>query len=81
MLMCIDLTEFLKESKDVFAWSYIDMPSLDPKIVVHRLSIKVGAKLVKQKLHWMRSKVILKIKNEVTEQYNVGFLKVINYPQ
>ena len=28
--------------KGVFAWSYREMPRLDPKVVVHRLSLKRG---------------------------------------
>ncbi|KAL0289055.1 UNVERIFIED_CONTAM: hypothetical protein Sangu_2631900 [Sesamum angustifolium] len=38
----------LNEFKDVFAWSYKEMPGLDPKIVVHHLSVKKGARPVKQ---------------------------------
>ena len=34
--------ELLSEYKDVFAWSYKEIPELDPKVVVHRLSIKRG---------------------------------------
>ncbi|KAL0411119.1 UNVERIFIED_CONTAM: hypothetical protein Slati_3701600 [Sesamum latifolium] len=30
----------LHEFKDVFAWSYKKMPGLDPKVVVHHLSVK-----------------------------------------
>jgi len=30
----------LGEYKDVFAWSYQEMPGLDPKVAVHRLSIR-----------------------------------------
>ena len=32
--------ELLKEYADVFAWSYQDMPRLDPRIVEHRLPLK-----------------------------------------
>ena len=32
--------ELLKEYADVFAWSYQDMPGLDPRIVEHRLPLK-----------------------------------------
>ena len=31
--------ELLKEYADVFAWSYQDMPGLDPRIVEHRLPL------------------------------------------
>ncbi|KAK4400811.1 Retrovirus-related Pol polyprotein from transposon.6 [Sesamum angolense] len=39
----------LNEFKDVFAWSYKEMPELDPKVAVHHLSVKKGASLVKNK--------------------------------
>nr|GLL29662.1 uncharacterized protein LOC109154689 [Ipomoea trifida] len=32
--------ELLKEYIDVFAWTYKEMPGLDPKVVVHRLAVK-----------------------------------------
>jgi len=34
------LVDLLKKYSDVFAWSYQDMPRLDPEIVVHKLPIK-----------------------------------------
>ncbi|KAL0445110.1 UNVERIFIED_CONTAM: hypothetical protein Slati_2233700 [Sesamum latifolium] len=38
----------LHEFKDVFAWSYKEMPGLDPKIAVHHLSVRKRARPVKQ---------------------------------
>ncbi|XP_060202223.1 uncharacterized protein LOC132630681 [Lycium barbarum] len=32
--------ELLKEYKDVFSWSYKEMPGLDPKVAVHHLTLK-----------------------------------------
>jgi hypothetical protein len=37
----------LKEFRDVFAWSYKEMSSLDPKIVIHHLAIRDGVAPVK----------------------------------
>ena len=34
------LASFLKMNQDVFAWSYDDMPGIDPSIIVHRLNVK-----------------------------------------
>jgi len=34
------LYSLLREFKDVFAWSYQDMPGLDPDIVQHKLPLK-----------------------------------------
>jgi len=39
---------FLGEYKDVFAWSYQEMPGLDSKVAVHRLSIRKGVSNKKQ---------------------------------
>jgi len=43
-----DLISLIKEYIDVFAWSYEDMPGLDPHVAMHRLNIKPDAKPVKQ---------------------------------
>ncbi|KAL0401720.1 UNVERIFIED_CONTAM: hypothetical protein Slati_4201900 [Sesamum latifolium] len=40
--------ELLHEFKNVFAWSYKEMPGLDAKVAVHQLSISKGARPVKQ---------------------------------
>ena len=34
------LIHFLKQHQEVFAWTYEDMPGLDPKLVEHRLVLK-----------------------------------------
>jgi len=40
--------ELLSEYKDVFAWSYKEIPGLDPKVAVNRLSIESGISPKKQ---------------------------------
>lgn len=40
-----DMIEFLKNYKDVFPWSYQDMPGLDTDLVVHRLPFIPGSSL------------------------------------
>ncbi|KAL5576345.1 hypothetical protein UlMin_018044 [Ulmus minor] len=44
-----DLIIFLREHRDVFAWSHEDMPGIDPSVIVHRLNIDPNFKPVKQK--------------------------------
>ena len=44
------LIDLLRSYLDVFAWSYEDMPGLDPTIVQHHLPILPHARLVKKKL-------------------------------
>ncbi|KAM1528731.1 hypothetical protein ACFX1Z_018035 [Malus domestica] len=40
--------QLLSEYKDVFAWTYKEMPSLDPVIAVHHLAVKPGTRPIKQ---------------------------------
>ena len=44
------LLRLLKSYLDVFAWSYEDMPGLDPSIIQYHLPLLPHARLVKQKL-------------------------------
>ena len=76
-----DLIALLHEYKDVFAWSYQDMPGLNTDIVVHKLPLKPECKPVQQKLRRMRPEMLLKIKEEVKKQFDAGFLQVSKYPE
>ncbi|KAA3472474.1 hypothetical protein EPI10_022952 [Gossypium australe] len=60
-----NLIKLLQGFKDVFAWSYEDMPGLSTDIAVHRLPIRRDYKPVQQKLRRMRLDIVLKIKEEV----------------
>jgi len=74
------LVALLIEFKEVFAWSYDDMPGTDIDIGQHCIPIDRTIMLVKQKLRRMKPEWTLKIKEEVEKQYNVGFLRVVDYP-
>ena len=63
------LVALLTKFKEVFAWSYEDMPGIDRDIVQHCIPIDPTIKPVKQKLRRMKPKWTLKIK-EVEKQYN-----------
>ena len=55
------------------------MPGLDTEIVMHRILVKPECPLVWQALRRMKSKIILKIKEEVEKQLKAGFLTGIAY--
>nr|XP_012466222.1 unnamed protein product [Gossypium raimondii] len=76
-----DLIELLRKFKDVFAWSYQDMPGLSIDIVVHRLPIREDCKPVQQKLRRMRPDIVLKIKEEVKKQFDAAFLQEVKYSE
>ncbi|RVW49175.1 hypothetical protein CK203_087448 [Vitis vinifera] len=61
----VDLIHLLRVYLDVFAWSYGDMPGLDPSIVQHHLPILPYAKSVKQKLRRLPSCWSLQVKEEI----------------
>ncbi|KAL0448150.1 UNVERIFIED_CONTAM: Polyprotein P3 [Sesamum latifolium] len=70
----------LHEFKDVFAWSYKKMPGLDPKVAVHHLSVKKGARPVKQGQRRFRPELIPLIETEVIKLIEVGFIREVKYP-
>ncbi|XP_077223005.1 uncharacterized protein LOC143856622 [Tasmannia lanceolata] len=76
-----ELVNLLQEFKEVFAWSYEDMPGISEEIVQHKLPLVPGVKPKKQKLRRMKPEWVLKIKEEVTKQLDVGFLQVVEYPE
>ncbi|RVW45301.1 Transposon Ty3-I Gag-Pol polyprotein [Vitis vinifera] len=75
------LLQLLRSYLDVFAWSYEDMPGLDPSIVQHRLPLLPQARPVKQKLRQLHPRWSLQVKDEIQKQLSVGFLSVVEYPE
>ena len=75
------LINVLKEYKDAFAWTYEDMPGLDPALIEHWLPIKSWAKVVKQKLRRLHPKMALQVKEKVDKLHKAKFIKVVLYPQ
>ncbi|RVW21846.1 Retrovirus-related Pol polyprotein from transposon 17.6 [Vitis vinifera] len=75
------LIQLLRSYLDVFAWSYEDMPGLDPSIVQHRLPLLPHARPVKQKLRRSHPRWSLQVKEEIQKQLSVGFLSVVEYPE
>ncbi|GMH25850.1 hypothetical protein Nepgr_027693 [Nepenthes gracilis] len=43
------LTHFLRQNRDVFAWSLTNMPGISTEVIVHKLGLDVSQKPVKQK--------------------------------
>ncbi|PKI63921.1 hypothetical protein CRG98_015702 [Punica granatum] len=76
------MVDFLTRYQEVFAWSYADMPGLDPSIVKHFLPLDTERFPPKrQQLRRQRASLLLRIKGEVVKQINAGFLEVCNYSE
>ena len=50
-----DLKKLLTEFQEVFAWSYEDMPRIDPEIAQHHIDTHAHMVPVKKKLRRMRT--------------------------
>ena len=67
-------TDLFKEFKDVFAWSYEEIPGIDPSIVVHEIPTYPGTKPMRQRLRPMHPRKSVAIKAEVEKILNAGFI-------
>jgi len=72
--------QILQEYKDVLTWRYQDMLSLDPNIVVHKLAISEGVKLVKQPQQRFHPELTIKINAEVDKLIRANFICEVQYP-
>jgi len=70
----------LQEYKDVFAWSYDDMLGLSTDLVVHKLPTDPALLPVKQKLRKFKTDISVKIKEEITKQFEAKVIQVTRYP-
>ncbi|PKI35060.1 hypothetical protein CRG98_044549 [Punica granatum] len=76
------MIEFLMDYQEVFAWSYANMPDLDPSIVKLFLPLDTERFPAKRPhLRRQRAGLLLRIKEEIIKQINVGFLEVCNYSE
>ena len=63
-----------KEFRDIFSWSYEEMPRIEPSIVVHEIKTYPTAKLVRQKLKKVHPRKAIAIKAEIEKLLKVGFI-------
>ncbi|KAL5571187.1 hypothetical protein UlMin_020784 [Ulmus minor] len=75
-----DLIIFLREHREVFAWSHEDMHGIDPNVIVHRLNIDPNFKLIKQKQRTFNAERYMAINTEVDKLLKAGFIEEANYP-
>ena len=66
--------------KDVFAWSYKEIPSLDPKVAVHQLMVKHGVRPIKQAQRRFRPKLVSQIEAEIDKLIEASFIREVKYP-
>ena len=72
--------QFLQEYKDVFAWGYQDMPGMDPNVIVHKLAVFEGVKLIKQPQWCFCPELTIQINTEVDKLIKANFICEVQYP-
>ncbi|XP_059671018.1 uncharacterized protein LOC132316557 [Cornus florida] len=75
-----ELVKFLSQNADVFAWSHLDMPGIDPSVSCHSLNVNPNARPVKQKQRLFapeRNQIIAK---EVDRLLDTRFIREVYYP-
>jgi hypothetical protein len=70
----VTYTYLFKEFRDIFAWSYEEMPGIDPAIVVHEIKTYPRAKSVQKCLRPVHPRKAAAIKLEVEIFLKVGFI-------
>ena len=69
-----EYTELFKEFRDIFAWSYEKMPSIDPCIVEHEIKTFPDAKPVRQRLRVVNPRKAPAIKAEIDKLLKASFI-------
>ena len=69
-----ELIEFLRENRDIFAWSLQDMPGVPKELAEHKLHIRPGSKRVKQPLRNFSEDKRRAISEEIAKLLADGFI-------
>jgi hypothetical protein len=73
----VTYTSLFKEFRDIFAWSYEEIPGIDPDIVIHEIKTYLDAKPVWQRLHPVHPRKADAIKLEVEKLLKAGFIYLV----
>uniref|UniRef100_A0A2N9EQY5 Uncharacterized protein n=1 Tax=Fagus sylvatica TaxID=28930 RepID=A0A2N9EQY5_FAGSY len=74
------LVQFLKDNKDVFAWSHEDMPGINPSIISHKLNVDPSLRPIKQKRRVFAPERNNAIMEEVDKLLAANFIREVFYP-
>ena len=75
------LVALLQKYRDVFAWTYDEIPGLDPGLVVHSLNVDPRMRPVVQPARVFHTEVEAQIVQEVKKLLTTGFIKPIQHPK
>jgi hypothetical protein len=73
----VTYTSLFKEFHDIFAWSYEEMPGIDPTIVIHEIKTYPDAKPVWQCLHPVHPRKAAAIKLKIEKLLKADFIYLV----
>ncbi len=71
------LTELLKEFKNVFAQTYKDLKGIPPEIVQYQIELDTTIPLVHQARYWLNPNYVVIIKQDIYYLLIIGFIKLV----
>jgi len=72
------LVACLRENADIFAWSAVDMPRIDPSVACHQLTVDLGVSVIAQrrrKLSPEKSEAVEKAVKDLLEKIFISEAK------
>ncbi|KAI3468832.1 hypothetical protein Pfo_025495 [Paulownia fortunei] len=76
-----DMTQFLRNNIDIFAWNVRDLEGIDPSVAVHHLNVDPTYKPVKQKRRHFGPEKDKVIQKEVEKLLEAGHIREIQFPE
>ncbi|KAK3021484.1 hypothetical protein RJ639_045867 [Escallonia herrerae] len=76
----LELVNLLRTYADIFAWTAVYMPRIDPEVITHRLNVDPSKKPVKRKKRTFAPGRQEKIEEEVDKLLTANFIEKIYYP-
>ena len=70
----LEYTELFMEFRDIFAWSYDEMPGIDPRIVKHEIKTYPNAKPGQHRLRAVNPRKAPAIKAEIEKLLKASFI-------
>ena len=71
----------MSRSGSWFAWTHADMLGIDLEVACHRLAIKKGARMIRQKRRCFNQERYEARNGEVEKLLKAGFIREVNYPE
>ena len=75
------MLDFLRSNSDCFTWSHVDMPGIDPEIIIHKLQMDPLHQPVRQKRRKFAPERDAIINDKVKSLLGAGFICEVQYPE